>query len=153
MSVIEPMLRGLLIAAGLLLPGAGWALGARWPLPWFAAGVVSALAIFAGLVGFASLGLPITLGSLVVWLGVVTCGGGVFWRMRRVPPAVRSARFDDWWLILPAIPMVAVAVWRAVAQPLAGADTDFRWDHLARLVVQAGHMDFYPPVSTEGFAQ
>lgn len=154
MSVLEAVLRGLLIVAGLLLPGAGWAIARRWPLPWFAAGVVSVLAIFTGLVGLVALGLPVTLGTMAAWLGVVGCGGGVFWwTRRRPPPVVRSRELFEWWLVLPVVPLLAVAAWRAVTQPLPGVDADFRWDHLARLIVQSGRMDFYPPVSPEAFAQ
>ncbi|MBI2498165.1 MAG: hypothetical protein HYV75_09755 [Opitutae bacterium] len=115
----------LLVSAGLLLPGAGWALAMRWPLPWFAAGVLSALAILAGVVGFA--------------LG----------RKGRAAPS--NPERSDWWLALPALPLVGVAICRAWAQPLAGADVDFRWNHLAGLIVQTGHLDYYPPVSALAF--
>lgn len=153
MSMPESVLRGLLIVMGLLLPGAGWAWGSRWPLPWFAAGMISALTIFAGLVGFACLGIPINLTTLTFWTGTVACGGGYFWWRRRLIPARQRTDLREWWLIWPVLPMLAVAVWRATTQPMPGVDADFRWDHLARLIVQAGHMNFYPPVSTEGFSR
>ncbi|HEX2861134.1 MAG TPA: hypothetical protein VHN79_05825, partial [Lacunisphaera sp.] len=155
MIVIEIAPRVLLIAAGLLLPGAGWALAARWPLPWFMAGVVSVLAIFAGVTGLAIVGLPVTPRTLAVWLAVVAGAGGVRWLARRGPAGKVSPPGErrESWLVLLVLPMAAVAIWRAVVQPLPGADADFRWDHLARLVVQTGHMDFYPPVTTEAFGQ
>jgi hypothetical protein len=152
MSMLENLLRGLVIAAGLLLPGAGWAWGNRWPLPWFAAGVISTLTILAGLTGFACLGIAINLGTLAVWAGMVAGGGGFYWWQRRSTPAGPKRDLREWWLAWPLLPMLVIAVWRAATQPLPGVDADFRWDHLARLIVQHGHMDFYPPVSTEGFA-
>jgi hypothetical protein len=143
--------RILLVAAGLLLPGAGWALAWRWPLPWFAAGVFSALAIFAGVTGFAILGVPITAVTLTVWLGAVTLAGGYFWRRRRTASAPPVSPRGEWWLAWPALPLVFVAICRAWAQPLAGADVDFRWNYLARLIVETGRLDYYPPASSPAF--
>lgn len=154
MSVVEQVLRGLLVAAGLLLPGAGWALAVRLPLPWFAAGVFSALVLFTGVVGLAWVGLPISLVSLAAWLGLVGAGG--WWFCIRVRARSESAPTDprrEFWWVLPILPMLFVAVWRAVAQPLPGADADFRWDRLARMLVETGGLQAYPPVSPEAFAQ
>ena len=54
--------------------------------------------------------------------------------------------------MLPAVPSMCVAIWRAVMQPLSGADVDFRWGHLARLIVEKGSLEYYPPVSSDDFA-
>jgi hypothetical protein len=109
--------------------------------------------MLAGLTGLACVGVPINLWTLAAWAAAVAGGGGIFWWQRRLtPPARPRTDWREWWLAWPVLPMLGIAVWRAVTQPLPGVDADFRWDHLARLVVQAGHMDFYPPVSTEGFA-
>lgn len=141
----------VLVTAGLLLPGAGWALAWRWPLPWFAAGVVSALAIFIGVVGSTILRIPITPGSLAIWLAVVAgTGGVVWWRRRGLREGGLFAR--EWALALPALPMIVVAAMRAIGQPLAGADNVFRWDHLARLIVETGNLDYYPAHTAAGFA-
>lgn len=151
MTVFEILLRGLLIVAGLSLPGWGWAFGARWPVPCLAAGVVSSLAIFAGVLTFTLLGIPVSVGPLTAWLSVVAGLGFVWWRTRAVWCKIESTDLAGWWLAMPALPMLVVAVIRAVGHPLAGADTVFRWDHLARMIVHAGHLDFYPPVEAEGF--
>jgi hypothetical protein len=153
MSPFETVLRGLVVVSGLFLPGAGWALGGRWPLAWFAAAVISTLAILAGVVGFASLGIAISLGSMGTWLFVVAAAGGMYWWKRRSSVGAERSDWAGSWLAWPILPMLAVAVWRAVAQPLPGADADFRWDHLARLLVQTGALDHYPPVTAEAFGQ
>lgn len=151
--ILADFCRGLLIAAGLLLPGAGWALAWRWPLPWFAAGVISALVVFTGVVGFALMGVPITTLTLVFWLGAVTLAGGVFWwRRRTLNPPAGSVR-SEWWLAWPVLPLLVVALCRATTQSLSGADVDFRWNYLATLIVEKGHLDYYPAASAEAFSQ
>ncbi len=155
MSVVEQVLRGMLVVSGLLLPGAGWAFGARWPLPWFAAGVISVLAIFVGVFLLAVTGLPVTPVSLTLWLGVVGLTGAARWWRRRDRPGVGREMEGapvEWWQILPAVPLLAVGCWRALHQPLSGVDVDFRWNHLAVLIVEHGGMGFYPPVSPDDFA-
>ena len=153
MSVLEGIWRGGLIIAGLLLPGAGWALAARWPLPWFAAGLLSVLAIFLGVLGFACLEIPITLVTLTTWLGLVAIGGFMCWWMKKPVGYKSEAKISEWWIALPVVPTILVAAWRAVTQPLPGVDVDFRWHHLARLIVETGRMDFYPAATVGAFAQ
>lgn len=149
--MIPALAGGLLAGAGLLLPGAGWAFAYRWPAPWLASGIISGLAIFAGVLGFALAGIPITLLSLGLWLGAVTLAG--VWCLRRRRPGPASGEsWSGWWLALPAVPMVLVALWRAGLEPLSGADNVFRWDHLAQLIVRTGHLDYYPPHTADGFA-
>ena len=150
--MIEFILCGFVLA-GLILPGLGWALGARWPAPFLAAGVISALAILVGVVGFSLARIPITIGPVAAWLGVVAFGGGGFWWRRRVSAPATTADWGEWWLMLPALPMIAVAVGRALGQPLPGADVDFRWNYLAELMVQFGHLDYYPPMVAADFSR
>lgn len=150
--MMTDILAGLFITAGLLLPGAGWAFAFRWPAPWLAAGVMSGLAIFTGVVGFSVVGIPVTVWSLTVWLGAVALAGGWFWQRQRKAKQITGREGHEWWLALPAIPMLLVAIVRAGLHPLPGADNVFRWDHLAQLIVQTGHMDFYPPRTAEGFS-
>jgi hypothetical protein len=143
---------GVLALAGFLLPGLGWAFAFRWPAPWFAGGVLSALVIFTGVVGSAVLGIPVMGLTQGIWLGGIALGGAWFWKQRRIAQNSASAPLGDWWLALPGVPMLLVALWRASLQPLSGADNVFRWDHLARLIVQTGNLDYYPPHTAEGFS-
>lgn len=152
MTVVEPILRGLLVAAGLLLPGAGWAFAARLPLPWYFAGVISVLAIYAGVVAMAWVGVPISGLSLSVWLAVIALLGVFVWRRSRPVQTDTTTAWCEWWLAFPIVPLLFVAAWRALAQPLPGADADFRWDRLAHLLVESGGLAPYPPVSAEQFA-
>lgn len=152
MSLLDP-LRVLLLLAGLILPGTGWALAFRWPLPWFAGGVISALSIFAGVLLFSCVSVPVNLLSLTLWL---TVGGGIGWvfwwfHRRRSPAISRPVQRIEWWLIIPLLPMLAVSIWRACCQPLSGADTVFRWNSLAELIVEKGGLAGYPPLSPSDF--
>jgi hypothetical protein len=137
-------------AAGLLLPGLGWARAARWPLPWLGAGLLSALAILAGVLGFTTAGIPVTFPSLGLWLVLVAVPGWL--KARGVEQPADEVR-PDWWLALPVLPLVFVAVWHACLHPLTGADAGFRWNLLAELLVEQGNLDFYPPTTTADFRQ
>ncbi len=139
--------------AGLLLPGLGWARALRWPLPWLAAGLVSAGAILAGVLGFVVAGLPVTFASLGLWLLLVGTPGWVkAWSARAGAPAPQTD-WNEWWLALPVVPLLAVAGWRACAQPLSGADAGFRWNELARLLVEHRSLAFYPPTTVADFTK
>ncbi len=46
---------------------------------------------------------------------------------------------------------IGVIAYRAVAQPLTGPDTIFRWNFLARQILRTGGMSFCPPVSPADF--
>jgi len=136
--------------AGLLLPGLGWARAGRWPLPWVGGGLLSALAILAGVLAFTLAGIPVTLFSLGSWLAVVGVPG--WWLARGVVrPAAGIGR--EWWLALPVLPLVFVATWHACVQPLSGADAGFRWNLLAELLVEQGNLNFYPPTTVSDFTQ
>lgn len=140
----------LLALAGLILPGLGWARAGRWPLPWLGGGLLSALAILAGVFALVVAGVPVTLLSLSLWLAAVAAPGWI--KAARIPrePAGLGR---EWWLMLPALPLVFVAVWHACVQPLPGADVSFRWNLLAELLVEQGNLAFYPPTRTEDFVQ
>lgn len=137
-----------LIAAGLILPGWGWA--RRWGEGVLVAMVVSWVSIFGWTVLAAVGSVPL---SGTYLLGGQAVVGAVGWAM------ARRAGVTDWrpkwdlqlgvgWGVLP---LVVVAVWKAVAQPLSGVDADFRWDHLARMMVSHEGLGFYPPQTAEDF--
>ena len=143
----------LLILAGLMLPGLTWAHAARWPLRWFAGGVISALGIFCALLVLTLCGVPVTRLSLMAWQSALAAGGAYcWWRRRSMPAEPHAAIGAEWWLALPALPLIGVAVWRALWQPLSGADAGFRWNHLAELITRSGGLDHYPPLTGADFA-
>ncbi|MEO6005735.1 MAG: hypothetical protein ABIS43_21465 [Opitutus sp.] len=47
---------------------------------------------------------------------------------------------------------ITVIAYRAIAQPLTGFDTAFRWDFLARQIVRERGFEFYPPTTDEDFS-
>ena len=106
------ILLSMLLVAGLIGPGWGWARGANWPAAGLAAGFISALAILGGVVGFSLIGVPLTLGTMAAWLGIVALGGGWFYQ-RRAGGAAESGNWSQWRLALPVLPLIAVAAWRA----------------------------------------
>jgi hypothetical protein len=55
------------------------------------------------------------------------------------------------WL-LPALAGLGAIAFRAIVDPLSGYDQAFRWDQLARLILERGNLDFYPPVSAADYA-
>ena len=142
-----------LILAGLLLPGVIWAKAARWPLAWLAGGVLSALGLGAGVMLLSAGGVRVTLLTLGGWQAGLAAVGIIF--RRRFHPALPSEKisFAEWWLAVPVLPMIAVAIWRAWTQPLSGADADFRWNNLAELIAGTGSLAHYPPVTATDFTQ
>lgn len=151
MNVAATLGSSLLILAGLLLPGMVWARAARWPLPWLAGGVISALGLFSGVIILSDSGVGVTALTLGGWQAGLALTGLVWGRRR--PPATSSGKYDftDGWIALPALPMIAVTVWRAVTQPLPGADVDFRWNYLAEVIVSTGGLAHYPAFTAADF--
>ncbi len=153
MSAVTTLGDTALILAGLLGPGVIWARAARWPLVWLAGGVLSALGLFSGVILLSECGVRVTALTLGGWQAGLVGAGLVF--SRRSRPAVVPVKFNfaEWWIALPALPMIAVAAWRAVTQPLPGADVDFRWNYLAEIIVNTGGLAHYPAYSAADFAQ
>lgn len=153
MSVAATLGSTVLILAGLLLPGVIWARSACWPLPWLAGGVISALGLFSGVIFLSECGAGVTVFTLGGWQASIAVAGIIYGR--RHGPASSPDRFSlaECWIALPALPMIAVAAWRAFTQPLAGADIDFRWNYLAVVIANSGGMAHYPPVSAVDFEQ
>lgn len=145
----------LLVLAGLLLPGATWARAARWPLPWLAGGVLSVLGLFSGVMVLGACGVRVTVVTLGAWQTAVALAGWVTQRRRRpsAAPVEPAWTGTGWWIALPALPMVIVTAWRAVTQPLPGADVDFRWNYLAERIVNSGGLTHYPPFTAADFTQ
>jgi hypothetical protein len=55
------------------------------------------------------------------------------------------------WTVL-YVAFWAAVIFRAVSEPLAGPDVEFRWGFLAEQMLRAGSLDFYPPRSAADFA-
>ena len=148
-------LAGATLATGvLLLPG--WVLARKCGLkqPGVAGLVFGAVVLHAFALALDALGLGLT--RLTVGAAWMVLIGAVL--------AIPSARYSEatptekplwrahWPLLLPLIPAVAVVLWRAIAQPLSGLDTIFRWNWLAELIFTHGTLAFYPPTTPADFA-
>jgi hypothetical protein len=96
------------------------------------------------LISFRNLALALLLVSLLGWLlrrrstEVSTQGNPIAWRT--VLP----------WLPAAACGVVAV-LYCCLVSPLSGYDNQFRWDFLARKMLELGHLHFYPPMSAEDY--
>ena len=116
------LLQTSVIAAGLILPGWGWA--RRWDEGVLVAMIVSWLALFSGVL-FATF-CNISLSREFLIGGQVLVGGAGVLFARRSGVRDWGIKWDlrlGWgWL---ALPVVIVAVWKAVAQPLSGSRCRF----------------------------
>ena len=148
-----------LLLAGLLLPGAMILRALR--LPWMLAAsfTASAAAIYACVVLFALLHIPVSLVTLATSLGLVTLGFGRWARRRNAPfpPTESTGPFSFLLELGPWTPLYGafwtVVLWRLVTQPLNGGDVDFRWSWLAEQMLRHGSLDFYPPRSAADFTR
>ena len=124
---------------GLLLPGlAGFIFGAV------------ALVLVVQLLDAVGLGLS----ARTIFPAWALLGFGAILAGRR--PAAAPRRMEGEWrtdrlLLLPVVPAVVVVAYRAIAQPLSGIDTVFRWNFLAELMHARGNLAFYPPVSAADY--
>lgn len=149
---------GLLVwATSLFVPGAILlrTLGGRFS--WILATALSLVCIyFAGL--FTTLVLQrfsmATMASCLVVLSLIFAAVSRF--SPRPPdtdtPADNTRRVIPAWLGIATAVAAAVFVWKVWAHPLSGADTAFRWHLLPQLIVQTGHLDYYPPVNRADYA-
>ena len=146
----------LLVAylVGFLAPGypAARLLGVR-PV-WCGAFSLSWLSLVLGVILFQIAGLPLTAVGILTWQVAVATGCAALWLndKRQLAPMAVNAKPG-----LPAIARVlliglivlvgATMAWRVALAPLAGFDTLFRWDFLARKMLEQASLNYYPPVT------
>ncbi len=146
------LLLGLLGLAALIAPG--WWLARHFQvssplLAGFSGGVV---VMMNAVLVLDALGIPLALTTLATAWGASTAVAfaATAWHPRRGPSDPTAPVFAwsaDWPLCLPLVPMTAVVIYRATAQPLFGVDTVFRWNFLAEQMLAHGSLAFYPPVT------
>lgn len=153
--IAADLLLGTVALAALVLPGWMAARAARVPQPLLAGFVASAVGWTLLIQLLNAAGASLTFAHVgAAWL-VVTIGVAWFARSAARPaPAGVAARFawrehGGLWLVL--VPAVAVVAYRAVAQPLFGIDTIFRWNYLAEQMFARGNLAFYPPVTAADY--
>jgi hypothetical protein len=120
--------------------------------------IVSLLVLFLGVFLAGVSGLGVRFGPVAIYLAVVTVVAALAARRWAAPAA--AARFADKGGPPPGLrraALVAVIVvgagllLRCTLCPLTGYDTVWRWDLLARRVLELGRFDFYPPLTPHDF--
>jgi len=145
----------LLAACGLLV-APGYCLARLLTVPGavFAALPLSAFVLFCGVVGMQGAGTRITFWPVAAWLAAVTAVCG--WRLMLAgsqPEAgkmVSAGRLPRLVVGFACVVAAAVAL-RLALFPLSGFDTLWRWEYLARLLLDHGRLDFFPPRSAADF--
>jgi hypothetical protein len=123
---------------------------ARWP----SAMIVSLLVLFYGAFLAGICGLPVRFVTVAVWMIVVSVVAAV--AFRPTPPASVSKDESP-----PGLRKLAVGAGTLIGgflllsctlRPLTGYDTVWRWDFLARRVLELERFDFYPAQMHQDFA-
>lgn len=150
------LIMGGIAAATVVLPGWSIARAARIPQPLAGGFVLGATALVNLVIVFDLLHVRLTLANLAsAWAALAVGAAALAWKWARRPvaaDATTSAEWrENWPLLLPLAPVALVVIYRAVAQPLFGIDTIFRWNYLAEQMIARGTLGFYPPVTAGDF--
>lgn len=152
---------GLLYAClGLVVPGLFLALRLQVPGPVFAAVPFSVVFIYLSVLSAQALDLQL---SFELIASVLTaCGIALAPRSHAgIPRVLRRTR--SWYkvskcekdcdaaLLVISMSVLLALLIRCVLHPLAGYDTPWRWDHLPRMMLRHGNLDFYPPITADDF--
>ncbi len=147
---------GLIALAALLLPGWITARAARVPQPLLAGFIGSTVALVGVVLLLNAVGVSLTLTHggaawLVLAIGAAWMGRKSIFPTSGSRPHHPWAWRAHWPLFLVLVPALGVVVYRAVAQPLSGIDTVFRWNYLAQQMLAHGTLGFYPPVTAADY--
>jgi len=148
------------VALGLTLPGFLFARQLRLADAWAAAFPFSALFLVETVIGFSVIGVPVRFGTMAGALLIFIAGTLVAGTLRRgaseaepLPDEeTRLPRYLPAVVLLVAAAILATVVLRTSYFPLRGLDTTFRWEGLARAMLQQHSLDFYPPVSAGDYS-
>ena len=146
---------------GLLLPGYALALALNSRIPWAVAFPLSALLIAETVILCAMLAVPIRFGYVLGVLIVVSllCSAVWFRGSRQTTVASAKPPRDSGVKLLLVVVTVTICIIlvglavRTTLYPLSGYDTLFRWEALARLMLEQQSLSYYPPVTAENFSK
>jgi hypothetical protein len=135
----------------LFLPGYLLARAARLPAAASAAYPLSAVILTLAVIGFTWLGFPLRFWPVVAVICLAT-GAGYYsllvLPLSPVPDTPATAPLPMRVVGLAVAGLVAVVLlYRMSVWPLAGPDTPFRWEALARVMLETDGLVHYPPVS------
>ncbi len=146
---------GMVGAGAVVMPGWLIARKARLPVPLLAGFLAGAVGLTSIVLALDAAGLRLGLHSVAAgWLLLTLAASWWHWRQAAPPgmPAGLELRVGEYWpLFACLVPAFGVAVYRACAQPLFGADTIFRWNYLAEQMLARGTLAFYPPVTANDY--
>lgn len=148
------------ILLGLTAPGYMLARAIRLEHSWVAAFPLSALFMVETIVFFALTGIPIRFGTMAIALLLCLACCQIVKNVQRpvsqeISSAPESSGLPPYLTV--AILLIAASVLftvtlRTTLFPLRGFDTSFRWEGLARAMLQYQSLDFYPPVSASDYS-
>ncbi len=147
--------KAALLIAGLLVPGGALMRALRVPATVATSFAGSALALYATVLALQFTSIRISLVSLAAGLALITVAAHQV-RNRSKPTEDEQFSLREWiagmgaWTPLYALFWIA-ALWRAVHEPLAGPDIEFRWSFLAEQMLATGTLDYYPPRTAADF--
>jgi hypothetical protein len=123
--------------------------------PWPSALVVSLLVLFHGAFLVGLCGLPVHFATVAAWMAVVAVLSAVAARRTTAPAPVRMepapARLRT-LAVGAAVVLGAGLLLSCTLRPLSGYDTFWRWDFLARRILELERFDYYPARTPEDFA-
>lgn len=147
----------LLALLGLLLPGYLFMLALGLPGAWAAAFPLSSLLLAEIVIGLAILGAPLRIETVLGLMGVFAAVCAVVivrrgWRHApSLPDPFPSGRLRMRLVIAFAGLVTFALLARTTLYPLSGPDTIYRWEALARLMLEHRSLAFYPPVSPSDY--
>lgn len=148
-----------IVILGLTLPGYLLARLLRLEHSWAAAFPLSALFIVESIIFFSIAGIPIRFGTMggALLLSVFGC---LAVKNAKYPEFPDDSRPEEGPGLPPGLiatilivtgAVVIIMAFRTTLFPLGGLDTSFRWEGLARAILQRESLDFYPPVSAADY--
>lgn len=151
--MILDLLWGSAALALLVIPGWRFAQSRALPLPPAAGLITGAVGLLLWILLLQALSMPLSRAT-VLPLGFLGALASLV--AFKLPSSVTSRPASswrtDWPLLLPLIPAFGVVAYRAIAQPLFGADTVFRWNFLAERMLDLRTLAFYPPTTAADYA-
>ncbi|HSI08243.1 MAG: hypothetical protein ACAH89_14910 [Rariglobus sp.] len=158
------MLPDLLLGVGslalLVLPG--WCLARKnaAAVPLAAGLIIGAISLLLWIMLLDAVGLPLT-PTTIFPVGLILILSAFLCREKArqtestqslAKPAASGRLLQDWPLKLALIPAFVVVSYRAIAHPLFGIDTVFRWNYLAEQMLELRSLAFYPPTTAADYA-
>lgn len=151
--MIPDLLWGTAALALLVFPGWRFAQSRTVPLPAVAGLLIGAVGLLLWILLLQALGMPLSRATVLPLGFLATLASLVSFKLPQPDTAHPASSWRaEWPLLLPLIPAFGVIAYRAIAQPLFGVDTIFRWNFLAEQMLARSSLSFYPPTTAADYA-